>query len=85
MAETKDYHGTSGGYTNHKCRCDKCKAAFAAYMAKFRERVKDNVPEHVHGTAGGYTNYSCRCVKCTSAHTRLTRERRKAKEVANTE
>ena len=25
------YHGTSGGYTNHYCRCRPCKDAYAIY------------------------------------------------------
>jgi hypothetical protein len=36
-------HGTHGGYTHHKCRCDGCKAAMSAYQkahrAKNRERL----------------------------------------------
>ncbi len=30
-------HGTPGGYTNHACRCDLCKAANSAYQRKQRE------------------------------------------------
>lgn len=31
-------HGTCGGYTNHGCRCDDCRAAFADWMRGYRER-----------------------------------------------
>jgi hypothetical protein len=25
------WHATAGGYNNHKCRCDRCRAAWATY------------------------------------------------------
>ena len=30
------YHGTFGGYTNHKCRCPRCKAANTEHQRKRR-------------------------------------------------
>lgn len=32
------WHGTVNGYTNRKCRCKPCKAAFAEYMAEYRAK-----------------------------------------------
>jgi hypothetical protein len=32
------WHGTLGGYQNHKCRCAACKAAQATYMRAYRAR-----------------------------------------------
>ena len=33
-------HGTIGGYTNHKCRCAACRAAWAAYCKLKAEERK---------------------------------------------
>lgn len=37
-------HGRASTYNNHKCRCDECRAAWAAYMKprirKYRERKR---------------------------------------------
>lgn len=33
-------HGTAGGYNNHACRCDRCRAANTEYMRRRRERVR---------------------------------------------
>jgi hypothetical protein len=59
------WHGTSGGYTNHRCRCPDCKEAWAvayrAYMnrhpeqrIKMRRRVaawREAHPDRVKGYA----------------------------------
>lgn len=29
-------HGTTGGYGNWKCRCQECRAAWAAYKREYR-------------------------------------------------
>ena len=31
LADDDPRHGTIGGYNNHGCRCDRCRAAIAAY------------------------------------------------------
>lgn len=31
-------HGTSGGYTNHRCRCGECRAAFRVSVTASRAR-----------------------------------------------
>ena len=33
---TDTYHGTLGGYSNHKCRCEQCRAAAAEYHRRRR-------------------------------------------------
>ena len=63
------WHGTHGGYSNHKCRCTPCRDANAAWQRGRRaERAKtvpfDQIP---HGE-GGYGNYGCRCPECTEGH-----------------
>ena len=32
------WHGTPGGYSNHKCRCPKCRAAQKAYSSTWWKR-----------------------------------------------
>lgn len=34
-------HGTSNGYSNLKCRCDRCREAWAAAHAKYMERRRE--------------------------------------------
>lgn len=71
------WHGTLGGYTNHKCRCDQCRAANSAYMKQARlKRRSRQVPDHVHGTVNGYGSYGCRCDECTEAWTADSRARK---------
>lgn len=75
-----DYHGTSGGYSNHTCRCTLCVVAWNAYCAgrkaarvgKSREE-KEGIRQH--GIPKSY-QYGCRCTPCTDAHTSYTREKK---------
>lgn len=61
-------HGTVNGYSNHQCRCEECRAAWAAEVARTKDqRASRPIPEHVHGTENGYGNYKCRCDECTKA------------------
>lgn len=45
MSALEKWHGTAGGYTNHKCRCDACTAAWRdyhrtrGYMRTYRARL----------------------------------------------
>lgn len=32
------WHGTSGGYTNHACRCRDCRSAWSRTMESYRRR-----------------------------------------------
>jgi hypothetical protein len=36
------WHGTVGGYTNHKCRCDACTQAQRDYVRNYRREKWDN-------------------------------------------
>lgn len=79
MTMTADpWHGTAGGYTNHRCRCESCIEAHRWSMQDDRaRRALAPVPSHVHGTNNGYENYACRCEACTTVHkAKLTRWRR---------
>lgn len=73
-------HGTENGYSNLKCRCNRCKDAWSASVQ--RERLKREarvVPDHVHGTENGYSNYRCRCDECRAIWSKVTNTRRKAR------
>lgn len=73
------WHGTSGGYTNHKCRCTECRAAWAVLIMKMKARRKAApTPDHVHGTTNGYTGYGCRCADCTRAQSLASNARARA-------
>lgn len=64
-------HGTINGYSNHKCRCDDCRAAWRGYTRELRRRkVGQPIPDSVgHGKVSTYTNWMCRCEPCTKAAT----------------
>ena len=34
------WHGTLDGYNNHKCHCDRCKAAYSEWKRQYRARKK---------------------------------------------
>jgi hypothetical protein len=71
----KNWHGTTGGYTNHGCRCLLCRAANNARMKRYRH--SDAPKDLTHGTHSSYA-VGCRCEPCKQAH-RITC-RRKPKE-----
>lgn len=64
------WHGSLGGYTNHKCRCEACKEAYSKSASNYHRKTygKREVPERSHGTRSGYQYYSCRCVLCVEAN-----------------
>lgn len=66
------WHGTPGGYNNHKCRCDECRAAWNKYC-RDRKRARRSEyefrPGAVHGVESEYQR-GCTCTDCTTAHAR---------------
>lgn len=86
-------HGESSTYTNHKCRCEKCRAAWAAYVRESHERralaLFDDPTIVQHGLESTYGNYGCRCDECRAAWSkactlrRLRRLERKRAEAAS--
>lgn len=63
-------HGTTNGYSRHKCRCPQCTEANSRMCREQRRRVKERnapVPDYAHGTSTGYTYWSCRCNECKRA------------------
>jgi hypothetical protein len=76
-------HGTTNGYSNHKCRCPACQSAWAdAYTGMKENRaarlaLDPSVVEH--GLPSTYGNWRCRCRACTDAYSAqcLARKRRR--------
>src|SRR4029079_16230482 len=67
----QQFHGTTGGYTNHDCRCDDCRAAWTSYTRDARKsryaRLAADPTVAEHGKASTYGNWGCRCRACTDA------------------
>jgi len=70
----ESWHGTTGGTSNHKCKCLACRKVWTAYCLRRRkeraEQIKPDDPRH--GKPSFYLNHSCRCDKCRRAHTNAT-------------
>lgn len=71
------WHGTTGGYSSHSCRCPACRSAWRDYIwNRTRERhalMEDGVVSPQHGTLATYMNYRCRCASCRLANTEYSR------------
>jgi alcohol dehydrogenase class IV len=80
MTSTDEMSHNLSTYTNHKCRCDECRAANADYMKRRRaERVSllaQGLVDPVHGKATTYANYRCHCGPCLAAWAAYERSRR---------
>ena len=70
LTGSAEWHGTEDGYSNHLCRCARCRAANAAANRRRKaNRIAGEIPEHVeHGTENCYHNYGCRCDLCREAN-----------------
>lgn len=77
-AKPEKWHGTSGGYTNHDCRCDECRKANAIMQRETKaRRLARPIPEHMqHGHHNTYLNYGCRCELCKVGHGRFVHEQK---------
>jgi hypothetical protein len=64
-------HGTTTGYvTPYRCRCDRCRAAWAAWTAQRNSQRRQLLAEGVdveHGSRSTYGNWGCRCRPCKDA------------------
>lgn len=89
LAPDDPRHGTANGYNNLKCRCDRCRQAWADYCWRSGwqtryNRKKGHRPIEVynaeraarHGTATMYKN-GCRCDGCRLASADAKRAWRK--------
>lgn len=77
------WHGTTGGTTNHACKCLACRTVWTAHCLQARkDRAKlINPDDPRHGKYTFYANHGCRCEPCTTAHriaTYARLERKKA-------
>jgi len=79
LAPDDPRHGSVNAYGNLKCRCDDCRAAWAAaYREKRANWAAHPLPpgDSRHGTNNGYANYGCRCMNCTIAHRHVRQQQR---------
>lgn len=63
---TEPWHGTTGGYRNHDCRCGPCTQANTEHVAHWRATHKGLEPPY-HGEYA-YNMFSCRCGVCKEEH-----------------
>lgn len=75
-------------YTNHGCRCDECRKAWAAQVKRRQaERfalrtvvdgllVAAHLPAEKHGVESTYGNWGCRCRDCTDVWSAASMERK---------
>lgn len=89
MRRNDPRHGTTSGYINLKCRCDRCRRAFAEdpgtrrrnerYRRKIgmksREEYLASIERAKHGTESKYAQ-GCRCDDCKRASADARRRRR---------
>lgn len=72
-------HGTLGGYNNHRCRCDACRAAKAESQRDYKRRAREKKAElarsGTHGTYTMYVIFGCRCLFCK--HYNAAKKRRR--------
>lgn len=79
------WHGSAGGYTNHRCRCDDCRRAWNEAVATWRVarklRHRLGYKGFKHG-ATGYREWNCRCTTCRAGAAADKRRERAAKRAA---
>lgn len=69
-------HGTASKYTNDRCRCDECRAAWSIYIRALRQRrAAEGLPPSVEHGATTYTNWGCRCRTCVEGMRAEAKER----------
>jgi hypothetical protein len=86
------WHGTSGGYSNHQCRCDYCVIAWNAYCSGMKSTRRKNLVsgekrelgEVLHGTVAGYQK-GCKCDDCMEAHRKYAKELIRSSRFRNSE
>ena len=76
-------HGTENGYSNLYCRCDLCRAAWAASVKARKARRPPLAPDDPrHGLYATYSNWSCRCDRCRAAWTEYSLRKNQRKKEA---
>jgi hypothetical protein len=75
-------HGSTTGYVTYRCRCDKCRAAWAEYHRQKRQENKQRQwtgDEPWHGTAAGADYYRCSCRRCKTFRADYQKDRQQRK------
>src|SRR5512146_1820006 len=92
LAPDDQRHGTTNGYNNLGCRCDRCRAAWTEYYVEWTHRTSRHLsrenyrallvsqPPPPHGTESRYSR-GCRCDKCRRASANARYRRRVAASV----
>ena len=64
-------HGTTGGYSNHKCRCDLCRVTWNEYCAKKRQEARrlEGLADRHPSTEGR----KCGCEECLRERSEMHR------------
>jgi len=79
-------HGTVNGYTNVKCRCDRCRKAWRAVVNQYKkdriQRLMHNPKLAEHGKYTTYANWGCRCEPCKTAWKTYYAAKKEAKKNA---
>lgn len=88
LAKGDPRHGTTNGYSNLDCRCDRCRKAWTQYCLAYRhekglsepwesylDQVRLKAELRNHGTEVRY-NGGCRCEHCRAAASDAKRFRR---------
>ena len=67
MIET--WHGTAGGYTNHRCRCSECRGAWADYMRTYQRSIRaaNRRMEAIIGNGSGSAGNTDRSLTATTS------------------
>lgn len=69
------WHGTAGGYSNHKCRGPLCRRAWADYTQDLRKRRALRPASKIPHGVNGYRNYGCRCGICRTGQSKSRRKK----------
>jgi hypothetical protein len=79
-------HGTTAGYNYHRCHCQQCRNANAAYSTVIRRRrgVAARPPKGSNLTHGLRSTYvhGCHCDQCREAERRYKADLRRRKRIA---
>lgn len=70
------WHGTIGGYCNHRCSGDRCRAVWNIYQRELRDRRAGTLApdDPRHGMDSTYGNYKCKDPLCRARHNELKRQ-----------
>lgn len=81
LAPDDPRHGTTNGYTNYRCRCDRCKDANRLARAGYLKRLRaEGRVVGKHGSAFAY-DAGCRCDACREAHNTKSREYKRRRRI----